>query len=58
MQHPHVTLTIAEGIAWVELSRPEKYNALNYALFDSIVKVQKVIAGRRDVRAVDRKSVV
>ncbi|QYK13373.1 crotonase/enoyl-CoA hydratase family protein [Shewanella rhizosphaerae] len=52
MQHPHVTLTIVEGIAWVELSRPEKYNALNYALFDSIVKVQKVIAGRRDVRAV------
>ncbi|WP_428612199.1 crotonase/enoyl-CoA hydratase family protein [Shewanella sp.] len=52
MQHPHVTLTIEQGIAWVELSRPEKYNALNYALFESIVKVQKIIAKRRDVRAV------
>ncbi|WP_281212664.1 crotonase/enoyl-CoA hydratase family protein [Shewanella insulae] len=52
MRDPHITLTIAEGIAWVELSRPEKYNALNYALFESIVKVQRHIAKRRDVRAV------
>lgn len=52
MQHPLVTLTIEAGIAYVELNRPDKYNALNYTLFTSIRRVQRKLAKNRGVRCV------
>ncbi|GIU43174.1 crotonase/enoyl-CoA hydratase family protein [Shewanella algidipiscicola] len=52
MQHPYVNLTLDSGIAIVELHRPEKYNALNYAMFTSIKRVQHKIAKDPSVRCV------
>lgn len=49
MLHPCVNLTIDSGIATVELSRPDKYNALNYEMFTSIRKVQRRLAADKSV---------
>ncbi|TKB51423.1 crotonase/enoyl-CoA hydratase family protein [Ferrimonas sediminicola] len=47
-----VILSVDDGIALVELNRPEKCNALDYELFKALVDVQKRIADMREVRAV------
>lgn len=47
-----VLLEVKNGIAKVSLNRPDKCNALDYALFKAIVQVQKKIKTRRDIRAV------
>lgn len=41
MESKLVTLKIDNGIAYVTLNRPEKYNALNIELFQAIDKTIK-----------------
>lgn len=52
MTQPPVTLVIKDGIAFVTLNRPEKFNALNYEMFSEICRVQKQLARDRQVRVV------
>ena len=47
-----VTLAVAEGIAHVRLSRPEKLNALDAAMFDALVETGRRLAADRTVRVV------
>ncbi|WP_417345289.1 crotonase/enoyl-CoA hydratase family protein [Ferrimonas sp.] len=47
-----VILSVLDGIALVEMNRPDKCNALDYELFKALVDVQKRIAGMREIRAV------
>jgi len=47
-----IALQLENDIARVVLSRPEKHNALDLAMFEAICEVQKTIARRRDLRAV------
>jgi len=47
-----VSLIIKNNIAYVELSRPEKHNALDMAMFKQIVDVQKQIKKQPSVRVV------
>jgi enoyl-CoA hydratase/carnithine racemase len=47
-----VTIEIVEHVATVTLSRPEKYNALDPAMFDAITEAGEALAGNRSVRAV------
>lgn len=47
-----VTLTVEAGIAFVKLNRPEKYNALDIAMFEALVRTAKKIRKDRTVRAV------
>ncbi|MCH1930907.1 crotonase/enoyl-CoA hydratase family protein [Shewanella sp. A25] len=52
MTEPCVQLKIDNGIAFVTLNRPDKYNALNYLMFSELDKTIKAIAKNRKVRAV------
>lgn len=47
-----LTLSIAEGIARVELARPERLNALDGRAMAELVEAGDAIAARRDVRVV------
>lgn len=47
-----VTLEYRDQIALVTLSRPDKFNALNYDMFQEICRVQKQLWRRRDIRLV------
>ena len=47
-----VTTAIADGIADVRLSRPDKMNALDLAMFEGIGAAIDALAERRDVRCV------
>jgi enoyl-CoA hydratase/carnithine racemase len=47
-----VTIDTQGGIADVRLNRPEKYNALNGAMFQAIIEAGERLAESRDVRAV------
>ena len=47
-----ITLTVVDGVADVRLSRPEKMNALDQAMFDALIATGESLIGRRDVRAV------
>ncbi|MGL5392500.1 MAG: crotonase/enoyl-CoA hydratase family protein [Shewanella sp.] len=52
MYDPCVQVTIDEGIAYVQLNRPEKMNAINYEMFQQLDKAIKQIRRDRRVRAV------
>lgn len=47
-----VTVSIAEGVADVRLSRPDKLNALDLAMFDGLIEAGTRVARERGVRAV------
>jgi enoyl-CoA hydratase/carnithine racemase len=47
-----VNLTIDDGVAEVQLDRPDKRNALDLEMFRAIVDAQKAVARRKDVRLV------
>jgi enoyl-CoA hydratase/carnithine racemase len=47
-----VNVNITDGIASVQLDRPDKRNALDLDLFRAIVDAQKAVARRRDVQVV------
>ena len=47
-----VTLTIAAGVATMTLSRPEKMNALDPAMFTAITETIAILQADREVRAV------
>lgn len=47
-----VTLERRDGIAVVTLNRPDKFNALNYAMFRQLCAVQRTIAADRSLRVV------
>lgn len=52
MSHDCVTLQVQDAIAHVQLNRPDKHNALNMHMFNSIDKTIKHLAKRKDVRVV------
>ncbi|WP_158965738.1 crotonase/enoyl-CoA hydratase family protein [Paraglaciecola sp. L3A3] len=52
MSESRVTLTLESGIAKVTLNRPEKYNAIDLAMFQGIDKVIKSIKADPAIRAV------
>ncbi|MBY5923410.1 crotonase/enoyl-CoA hydratase family protein [Ferrimonas balearica] len=47
-----IAYRVEDGVAYVELNRPDKRNALDWASFKDIVAVQKRIAKDRSVRTV------
>ena len=47
-----VTVTVADGVAEVVLSRPEKMNAIDGRMFASLVAAGDQVAADRSVRAV------
>lgn len=47
-----ISLEVEKGIARVRLNRPEKRNALDLAMFEALARVQRQLAGTRDLRAV------
>ena len=47
-----VRCTLVDGVADVQLSRPERLNALDEAMFEAIIEVGRELAGDRSVRAV------
>ena len=47
-----VQVTIENGIAYVMLNRPEKFNAINYLMFSELDRAIKLIHSDRRVRAV------
>lgn len=47
-----VTTTIEDGVAHVRLSRPDKMNALDRAMFDGIIAAGEALMDRKDVRCV------
>lgn len=51
-ERPRVGCTVAEGVAQVRLTRPDKMNALDPAMFEALVATGTSLIGRDDVRAV------
>lgn len=47
-----VAVTIAHGVADVRLSRPDKMNALDPAMFDALIEAADHVGNAREVRAV------
>jgi len=47
-----VHLEIRQGIAWVRLSRPEKFNGLDWDMLQGLVGAARAIRRRHEVRAV------
>ena len=47
-----VTVNRSEGVADVRLSRPEKMNAIDTAMFEGLVETGKALAAERSLRAV------
>lgn len=47
-----VTLSVEAGVAQVRLNRPDKMNALDNAMFESIAQMGETLRARGDVRAV------
>jgi enoyl-CoA hydratase/carnithine racemase len=47
-----IALTIADGIASVELNRPAKHNALDLEMFRAIAATQKTLVRQKGIRAV------
>lgn len=51
-QHKTVKYSIKNNIAYVELARPEKHNAINMAMFTQLDKLIKQLAKNKSLRAV------
>ncbi|SHH94970.1 crotonase/enoyl-CoA hydratase family protein [Ferrimonas marina] len=47
-----VSWQLKNGVAYVELNRPDKHNALDFEMFKAIVSVQKQLARQRSLRGV------
>lgn len=47
-----VSVEVEQGVAHVQLTRADKHNALDGAMFNAIIDTGKELAGRKDVRAV------
>ena len=47
-----IELDINSGVAEVKLNRPEKHNALDHAMFESLIDVGDKLAKDRSIRAV------
>lgn len=47
-----VTMTVADHVAQVRLSRPDKMNAIDPAMFDALIAAIDTLRDRRDVRCV------
>ena len=47
-----IELDINSGVAEVKLNRPEKHNALDHAMFESLIDVGEKLARDRSIRAV------
>jgi len=47
-----IALNIENQIAWVQLNRPEKHNALDLEMFRAIASTQKKLAKERNLRSV------
>ena len=47
-----IELDINSGVAEVKLNRPEKHNALDHAMFESLIDVGEKLAKDRSIRAV------
>jgi len=47
-----VKVTISDGIAYVQLNRPEKMNAINYLMFSELDRTIKKIQKNRAIRVV------
>jgi len=47
-----VTIAIKDHVADVRLNRPDKYNALNPAMFQAVIEAGKAVAENRSIRAV------
>jgi enoyl-CoA hydratase/carnithine racemase len=47
-----VRVEVDRGVAFVQLHRPEKMNALDLAMFDALIEAPAVLAARGDVRCV------
>ena len=52
MSEQRVKIEISDHVATVTLTRPEKHNALDLAMFDAIVDAAEQVAGEPGVRAV------
>ncbi|MFB2800559.1 MULTISPECIES: crotonase/enoyl-CoA hydratase family protein [Shewanella] len=52
MSEPCVQVTIENGIAYVQLNRPEKYNAINYLMFSELDRAIKRIKSNSQIRLV------
>ncbi|MGH2890581.1 MAG: crotonase/enoyl-CoA hydratase family protein [Solirubrobacteraceae bacterium] len=51
-EQERVTVAVADHVAIVTLTRPEKHNALDVGMFEQIISVAEGLASRADVRAV------
>ncbi|MDE0853094.1 MAG: enoyl-CoA hydratase-related protein, partial [Nevskia sp.] len=49
--HGRVRLEIRDGIAWVRLSRPDKYNGLDWDMLRGLVAAARTIRRQPAVRA-------
>ena len=52
MEKDLVTIEVRDGVADVRLNRPDKYNALNPAMFQAIIDAGESLAASKEVRAV------
>ena len=52
MAEDRVSVEIADHVATVTLSRPEKHNALDLPMFEAIIAAAEHVAGEPGVRAV------
>ena len=46
---PRVTCEVSDGVAHVRLNRPEKRNALDLAMFESLISIGDKLIHRTDV---------
>lgn len=47
-----ITVAVEDGVARVQLSRPDKHNALDLAMFEALARTQRQLAGMQGLRAV------
>ncbi len=50
--HDRVKLEKKDGIAYVTLSRPDKYNGLDFPMMEGLVETARLIRKDRELRAV------
>ncbi|MCA0338862.1 MAG: enoyl-CoA hydratase/isomerase family protein [Proteobacteria bacterium] len=50
MSEGRVTLSVADGVAWVTFDRPEARNAMTKAMYGQLHQICRELAGRDDIR--------